>query len=320
MIDLILFCLLAASPRPEITKVCSLDFHINPADLITVLVTEDRIFATALLDAQIYVFDRKGKALPVIGVKGQGPGELLYPGALAYDAPFLYASDSGKQKIIRIDPTTGKVVAEWPSKKANKLIVKGDKAYLSYTMLHNFGEAQGNAIMASAFLREEIEPEHFYFSDPCCLKISGTKYAGILLDSKDHFWAAYTGDYRLEKYAPDGRLIKRITREPPDFASPEGSPGERFNRGARSAHFMSFDKVKGLFEVDGMVVLHRFKVMDDARLDLYDLEGTPIQLGLDISGVVSANTLDGELYGYRRAPDDSKYDMEIVKINLVRPR
>ena len=301
----------------KVEVACVLEWETDYTTIHDLIVTKDAIFATSFLEGRIFAFDRSGKALTPIGQLGQGPSELLHPMAMTCDGPHLYVGDSGKQKVYKIDLVTGKFLNSWTTGTINNIIVNKDLVYLAFNGPNPLG-VTNSAVVASVKLGETLQPEHFFFQNPCCISMPGTKYSGILLDSDGFFWVSFTGEYRLEKYSHTGQLIKVINTEPPGFAAPGPLKASSFNAKARTTHFRSFDKTRGLFELDDLIVLYRFKLMSDARLDVYDHQGAAIGLNVNISGIVPTSTFDGVLYGYRKADSEDRGDIEIMKISVTR--
>lgn len=67
------------------------------------------IFLVDQADHCIYVFNYEGRLQRIIGKKGQGPGELLFPRKIVGEGERVYIVDSGNSRIAKFE-TTGKYI------------------------------------------------------------------------------------------------------------------------------------------------------------------------------------------------------------------
>lgn len=314
-----MFCLLlllmldtTSIKSPQVKSLCHLEIQVNPSDIVALVMSDKRIYMTVLLEGRVFVFDHDGKRQPDIGQKGQGPAEFMYPMAMALNHDGLYVLDNGKSRLILVDPSSGSFLKTLAMERANKLLIHDGFLYAAF----NNALSRTQGIFGKAPLQEPITFQRPFFSDPCCLKVKGSKIGGMTLDRNGHFWCAYSGSYRLEKYDRDDQLLKIVSDTPNDYVVPSVSKTSRFNRNAMKQHFRSFDKIGGLFNLDDMIVVYRYKSLDSARLDFYDLDGQAIALGVDISGLAIAGVHHNSLYGYRSLEESLEADVELVRLEF----
>lgn len=284
----------------------NLEFIVNPGDLYGMTMdAQGHIYATVLLSPQIHVFSSEGKALPPIGSKGQGPGEFLYPMALDFHQGYLYTIDNGRGLLYKIDPKTGAVEQEWKVAQANALQVR------SNDILVAFNSPKNGRMFGLSRLGEQLDFGDFLYEEPCCIKVRGSKTAGLSFDEDGHFWLAYSGEYQLVKFK-DRETLRSISYAPGDFVVPTTLGNvSRFDQKAASRHYTSFDKIRGIFLVGDFVALYRSKSLNTGRLDVYDKSGNPIRVGIPLNNVVPFRAGYQQIHAYRIDEGDN---IEIIKI------
>lgn len=74
------------------------------SDKWSAFLPDGSFFRTAAADGQVHKFDPQGRLLKTFGRKGQGPGDLLNPGALAVlDGKILVVNDAGNRRLSLFD-------------------------------------------------------------------------------------------------------------------------------------------------------------------------------------------------------------------------
>jgi hypothetical protein len=194
-------------------------------------VAVDKDGAIYILDAgntRIQKFSPDGKYLATIGRKGQGPGEFILPDSLDIDRDGnLVVGDSAQSRLH---------VIVGGGKDARSIILKGERIYGVLCLA-----AGGYAGRASTWvypMRGQPAPR---VEDMRLFRLLGpdgqiTASFGTLTDfgetitnaagnttetavgPGDALLVAYTGQNRVEKYGPDGRLIWRADR-PLDYGT-----------------------------------------------------------------------------------------------------
>jgi len=173
-------------------------------------------------NARIQKFGRDGKYLATLGGKGQGPGELMLPDGIDFDEEGnLIVADSAQSRI-KVIIGGGQDV---------KSVVLRDQPIRGVRSL-----SSGNyAVSAATFLNPRVKEEDKKPSEVSLFKILApdgriisefgrltdfgeplTNEVGnasaLDVDARDAFYVSFNFQNRIEKYAPDGRLLWRADR------------------------------------------------------------------------------------------------------------
>jgi hypothetical protein len=164
--------------------------------------------------AHVKVFDKKGKYLRTIGQKGQGPGDLDNPGLISiYKITNELMVFNGSQGIsfFSRDGEFLKNRATNDSKRAFKID----------------SDSQGNILLNVVEKRDQKNPLNILKKlSPNMSPISEIASAPMsspydllaaepfwTIDEKDYVYYSYPIDYDICVYDPEGKLIRRITRD-----------------------------------------------------------------------------------------------------------
>lgn len=173
---------------------------------------------------RIQKFDADGRYVATIGNQGQGPGEFQYPQSIDVDSHgMLYVSESMNRRIQILTP-------EGEEQKTIKMIENSvglvrafgsEQMLMGGTGLFSFGmgmmDEEEKAL--PKFLKVldmdgEIQRdfgEQHDFKD-FLMNRMGNQFH-FILDKSDNIYVAFDYQNRIEKYAPDGKLLWRSDRE-----------------------------------------------------------------------------------------------------------
>jgi sugar lactone lactonase YvrE len=174
---------------------------------------------------RVQKFGPDAKYLATFGRQGQGPGEFQYPAWLAIDAKgFIYVTDPFNQRIQVLTPdgkdhkvvkgleqgagpvflgTGGELVTGAP--RLRMLVNREDEKPAALPKLVQVLDAEGKTVRAFG------EPRDFGAE---LVNTAGNE-ALMTVDNAGQVYLAYTVQNRIEKYAPDGKLLWRADRELP---------------------------------------------------------------------------------------------------------
>jgi sugar lactone lactonase YvrE len=177
---------------------------------------------------RVQKFSPDGKHLATYGRRGQGPGEFQYPAWLAVDGKgFIYVTDPNNQRIQVLTPDgkdhraiKGLEQGAGPVflGKAGELVTGSPRMRL---IVNNPGEkepklpALPNLVTVldadGKTVRTFGEPRDFKEE----LLNNSANETLMTVDAAGQVYLAFTAQNRIEKYAPDGRLLWRADRELP---------------------------------------------------------------------------------------------------------
>lgn len=168
--------------------------------------------------ATLLVWDHEGRFLRRVGQAGEGPGEFSTEYVLnMYNGPrsFLYVNDLRRWTVF---DQNLEFVRTFPTPRVglepDALIVTGDGGYVyagrapgaDSTMWFHRSDSLGAPGESFGPVGEAVDP------------LALARGRSIALVDEDSFWAAppvgAADGYRLEKWTPDGRLVRVIQRDP----------------------------------------------------------------------------------------------------------
>ncbi len=315
-----IICCLNMGLYINLIKVVDIDSEANISLMASMVFGDEKIYYTILADEKIYVCDLNGNKYPPIGVKGSGPNEFRSPEPLYFSSPFLFVNDVANQRLYRINVKTKRFEGTWRLQPSMDITILEDRIYsIPMGRLSKYGvSAMKLEMPVSDDVISDLPVIDKFLLKPMETRCQGMAYGALLIDSQNNFWCTITGDFRIEKYDSNGKLLKTIGKEPLEFQEPQVYLGNKYNRKALKKHYASFDKLNGLFEYRNMILLYRFKVLTDAWLDIYDMEGEPIgTVRMPPVGVAPFDVHNGKLYGWVDLEDDSENNLRIVEIQLL---
>jgi sugar lactone lactonase YvrE len=153
-------------------------------------------------NARILRFDKTGRLLQTIGMKGNGRGEFDQPHALAMDSRGrLFVGDRSNNRIVILD-RQGTVVAEWPqfSRPSGLYIDKNDVLYVADSESGGVSPAHGNWKRGIRIGSATDGRVWALIPDPV-ENAKGTSAAeGVAVDAKGNIYGAEVGPRTLRRY------------------------------------------------------------------------------------------------------------------------
>lgn len=174
---------------------------------------EERIYVLDYKEAHVKVFDKDGKYLMTIGRPGQGPGELNRPRMISLNQNELMVHELGRRlsyfslegKFLR-NVSTKEIWAlgSMIDSKGNIVVTEGlmDPEFICYKVKKFDADMNMLAEIATSPAPDARKSINLF------MPIS---YWSI--DKDDNIVYGYPKDYELQIYNPEGRLIKKITKE-----------------------------------------------------------------------------------------------------------
>ena len=304
-----LFLLILTLGTP-IEHVSPVNWEGNLARIFSTTITQDgRIFFVNPIEGIVFQTNLRGESLPSIGQKGEGPNEFNWPENIFYDEPFLYVYDGAKDKMFQIDGSTGQFLKSWRVGNINSFSIQGKQIRASFRTLQS-----GHIFGRGRIIEKVIAFDHYIGGVPCCLRVSGSKKAAVLSARDGTFWLAHTGVFQLEHYSADGKILKKIDAELPDYVAPQnGSQKSRFDTKGRSADIAKFDKIRNLYECGDHIILYRAKRLNDSHLDIFGKNGKR-KTTQRVDKIKPIGVLGQTLYGFLRGNDTTNWDIMVVKV------
>lgn len=174
---------------------------------------------------RIQKFGPDGKYLATYGRQGQGPGEFYYPAWLAVDAGgFLYVSDPNNQRIQVLTPDgkDHKTIKGLEQGVGALFLGKGGELLTGAPRMRFFAgpdEEKSAALPKLVNVRDADGKPVRQFGEPVDFdhELLNTSANDVIMtvDGGGQVYLAFTVQNRIEKYAPDGRLLWRADRELP---------------------------------------------------------------------------------------------------------
>ncbi len=308
MLCLFLWCFVGI--RVELVELHPLEFQGNPAVILSTALGDGSVFLAHPTQGTVLRYDDHGKALPPIGKKGQGPGEFNWPCLLFYQTPYLYVCDTNQQKLYRIDPSTGKFLKHWSLAGANALSIKGDELFTCFV------DPLKEQVLGIADLTGELRFRRLLGDSPCCLDVSGSHKGAVMHASDGTLWGAFTGEYNIQHFSSDGKLLNKITRAPLGYVKPSQKKGiSRYDTSALSENVRSFDKFDGIYELSEHILIYRFKTSSSSSLDIYTKHGVYVGTAKS-DGLQPVAAVTGGLLVIKDTPVNSKWDIVLCRFTV----
>jgi hypothetical protein len=173
-----------------------------------------------VLDSKDYCikkFDRNRRFLLQFGRRGQGPGEFQYPmmiGIARTDRLIVESMDSSFQ----IFDLEGRFIDRFQMGRYEGLFMTGMRygQVVGYSLNSGADNLPGDKILKVFDLRGKVLHQ---FGEPLVLSSGmnswSANFLSLAVDGEDNIYAAFTYQNRIEKYAPDGKLLMTIDRTLP---------------------------------------------------------------------------------------------------------
>lgn len=248
-----------------------------------IAVSEDeKIYVLDYKEAHIKVFDRDGIYLMTIGRPGQGPGELNRPRSISVNQNELMVQESGSRlsffsldgKFLRNVSTKGTwVLRSRIDSKGNIVVTEGfldpkNPRYLVKKFdaeMNLFDEIATSPAPDSRKSYNPFMPIHYW-----------------LIDKDDTIVYSYPEEYEIQIFNPDGKPIKKITKEyePVKITEEEkkefieGVPPQARTRYDFSKHHSAFQRF--FLDDESRIFVQTWEKIGDKeiyRYDVFDNEG-----------------------------------------------
>lgn len=217
-----------------------------PADIA--VDTAGNVYVLDSGNHRIQKFDPQGNFLASFGRQGQGPGEFQHPQSIDIDAQgFMYISDSGNQKIQVLKPDGA---LEREIKKTDMapgaIRVRPDRMIMGQgASVYSFGmggmeqDEELPKLIKILDTEAEVQKE---FGEPkeykdFLVNRVGNRYH-FAVDKESNVYLSFDYQNRIEKYAPDGKLLWRADRELNFDISTPKAKGNMTRSGGRISYRM----------------------------------------------------------------------------------
>lgn len=217
----------------------------------------ERIYVLDSKESHIKLFDTNGNYVKTIGKKGEGPGEIFYSNRIAVNREELIVDDANRR--LSFFSLKGEFLRNLSTKETwvlgaridsvgNIIVTEGlvDPENPSYCV-KKF-DSEMNLLIEIA---RSPAPDIRKGFDPFMAISTWT------LDQDDNIIYGYPKDYELKFYNPDGKLIKKITKEYDPVEVTEEEIEARTKRSPPNTKF-AFSKYHSAFR--------RFLVDDEGRI------------------------------------------------------
>ncbi|MBA7702672.1 hypothetical protein ES703_111441 [subsurface metagenome] len=240
---------------------------------------DEKIYVRDQQEQHIKVFDKDGKYLMTIGRKGQGPGELGSSGTISVNQNVLMAHEMRRLSFFSLD---GKFLRRVLTREIWALRARID--------------SKGNIVVEEGILGpENVRQEIKKFDSNMNLITEIASSPGIdprkpfnpfmpraywLIDKDDNIVYGYPQDYELQIYNPEGRLIKKITKQYDPIEITEEEKKEEM-KGAPPSIKFDFSKYRSAYnrfflDDEGRIFVQTWEKKEDEEIyyhDVFDPEG-----------------------------------------------
>jgi hypothetical protein len=257
---------------------------------------QGNFFVSDKLNANIKKYDTQGKLLQVIGRKGNGPGEFQSIFSLAIRDTVIYAVDPVARRVSILE-STGKFLRSFRITDGREIIVlkSGELAIAALVITENergycihLYTKEGNYLRSFFPIHERVIKNQMI-----CDFVSLDK------SSDGSICAVQEMDYTIYMYNPDGKFLKKIVNNNPQYIPPPEKAFDRFySRKAVtewSESWMHVHKLKILPNDIVVVSLLTFKP-SKFMIDLYNKNGKPINVAIRTDFRLLNVDDDGRLY------------------------
>ena len=173
---------------------------------------------------RVQKFGPDGAYLATYGRQGQGPGEFYYPAWVAVDSQgFIYVTDPNNQRIQVLTPDgkDHKTIKGLAQGAGPAFLGRGGELVTGAPRIRFFAGDQGSSAELPKLVTV-LDAEGRTaraFGEPTEFKNELLNNAGnevlMTVDGAGQVYLAFTVQNKIEKYAPDGRLLWRADRELP---------------------------------------------------------------------------------------------------------
>lgn len=177
------------------------------------------VFVTDAGSDDIHVLSAAGQGLRVLGRAGSGPGQLLDPRDVDWDAGRLYVTDTGNARVQVLDATSGVPLAQWTGLgRPWSVALAADRAYVS------------DAASATVFITDRGGSPIAAWGPGQAVSLPFVTPRGLSVAPDGTLFVADPGAGSIFAVSPAGELLKTLTRseaqaafrEPWDVAAADG--------------------------------------------------------------------------------------------------
>jgi hypothetical protein len=235
----------------------------------------ENIYVLDSKESQVKVFAREGKYLRTIGRPGQGPGELDNPRSISISGDEIMVTEASRR--LSFFSLAGSYLRTLSTKETWALMAEAD--------------SKGDIIVVTA----TIDPKEPFYS---YLKFDGQlnllfeiarspapnaskgynpfmPISYLRVDKKDNFIYGYPEDYTIQVFNPQGKLIRKITREYTPVEVTEKERKEMMADTPPSIKF-NFSKYHSAFrrfvpDDEGRIIVQSWEKGGEEDIFLYDI-------------------------------------------------
>ena len=195
------------------------DYSFNQIQTLAVDAQEN-IFVLDYKESHVKVFDKTGKYLRTIGRKGQGPGELAGPMAMAFDHPSgaLLVLEAGAHRISRFD-SQGKFFKALPLKSVGGLRMRLDSIGNIFILESVYSEKETHYVIKK--FAPDMRLIAILTETPSVIDYAGAigtnnpfgPRPSFDIDGKDRFLYGFPKLYEIQIFGPANKPVGRILKE-----------------------------------------------------------------------------------------------------------
>jgi hypothetical protein len=248
----------------------------------------------------VYLFRRDGSFAKLIGGKGKGPGEYLYPAAHGFDKlGNIYVYDGDQLRLNRYD-RNGEFVQSYFLGK-----YFGDIAFTKDGDVFLFSESVSDAKGSTDATVFRYDTEGRLVSSFCpqsknYFRFGASAGGGIEVTDQNLLYCVSAYEYKIRVFKPDGTLLKSFG-EIPGFYKPPRQPPPGFHRQISELHkwHTSWTHIMNLVLIDEQYLLLFMQNFENEKpvnlLDIYDVSGKRILAEVESPLVGTQCTSQGDM-------------------------
>lgn len=243
----------------------------------------------------IYLLDKYGKSIRIIGLKGRGPGEITSIRGIDFDLfGNYYIYDNSQLKILIFDKDFKYKNQMTLKRNFRKFVV--DNFSNIYCLLHDKGSDRKGAIIKYDKYGNIIgEWGEIPLGARFHRRLIG---GGLCIDNENNVYFSYIGDYRIWKSDSIGNNLRELNEKPEGFIEVDTDYLEKLNRNEVVKYHFEVSRTMGLFYLDdGYLVQVIRNPIENSRkyneiLVIRDLDGKIENQIKGLSNVVSTTVND----------------------------
>lgn len=276
------------------------------------------IFISDPVVGDVKVYNFNGKLIGFLGKKGKGPGEFQSPFGLCGDEEFIYVADPVLRSVLIFGKKDFKFKRQIRVYDARDVRVVNGKFFISapyvfsrdmvYSLhIYDFNGKKLKSVVQTP----DVVVKNNFISD------------GVLMDNdaNGNIYVAHEMEYKIYKIDVNGNILAEFYGKNKSYIPP---PKEPF------MEFFSRDRIKKWAEswvhVDRLVVLKKSGLIvvslarfnpSDFIIDIYDLNGNLIYVGIRSKYRLYCCDSEDNLYFIERVEGDDRIDFIVKKYKLI---